>query len=301
MPKVEVLRHPSGAAVVPVHYSMDPEKDREWAITAKAAAASDADWAKEHEIDFRSVAGEPVYDSFSKVANTRTANDPDCPLYSKHLPIRLCCDFNVDPMAWLISQVNNNKVLVIDEIFQKPGTVISACTEFIRRYGDHEEEIWLYGDASGRARSQKDQGSNYREIELQFLDKFNLKMRVPVANPSVVNRVRALNRRLRDTQGQAHMLINADRCPEFVTDLEQVVWAKEGKGKTIHEVRNAKDSYFYRGHISAAAGYFVSWEFPAFAELTKARAESDERQGRKSKPKPPPPKGKKRHRLGRFR
>ena len=96
-PILKILRHKGGAVIAPIHYSMDPVKDKVWSHKMKARSSL-ADWQHEMEISFETVVGTTCFENFSMLANV----DNDI-RYDPHLPIRLCCDFNVEPMAWLIA------------------------------------------------------------------------------------------------------------------------------------------------------------------------------------------------------
>jgi len=92
----------------------------------------------------------------------RTENSGDMALrvaqYEPHRPIWLCCDFNIDPMAWIVAQPGVNEqtklkeVYAIDEIYMRNANTIDACEEFKSRYPNHNAGIVLYGDATGKAR-----------------------------------------------------------------------------------------------------------------------------------------------------
>jgi hypothetical protein len=259
---VRVLDHPGGWKIVPVHYSMDPSKDVDWVWKTKARG-KDTDWEKEYEINFASVVGKRCFESFSLMANTKT--DLKC---DDHLPIRLTCDFNVDPMCWLVCQINNDVLYVLDEVYLSPGSVVEACDAFLDRYGDHYGEVFIYGDASGKARSQRDQRSNYDEMRLRFSNRpFRVRMKVPTRNPSNVNSVMALNRRLQDEWGNPRAFIARAECENLIADLTQVVWDELSEGKRIKKVRNPDDPYFYRTHASDALMALVYREWPTKKEL----------------------------------
>lgn len=176
---LKIIHHPGGPAIVPVHYSMDPVKDVIWAYNMKKKSASESDWDKEMEINFESTVGQQCFENFSMVANVSGEIE-----YDENLPLRLCCDFNVEPMAWCIAQIHpNDEVHFIDEIYIRSGDTPEACEEFLNRYGDHYGEVFVYGDASGAHRnsSNVNQKSNYDEIRLRLSGKpFKLRMRVPV-------------------------------------------------------------------------------------------------------------------------
>lgn len=261
---VPVVRHPGGWALAFVHYSVDPTRDAEWAIQAKSRGGVE-DWEQEMEINFSSVSGARCFESFSLVSNT----DEDL-VYDPHLPLCLCCDFNVDPMVWEVAQIHPGELLCfIDEIYLSPGSVISACDEMLDKYGDHYGELRIYGDASGRARSQRDQRSNYDEMRLRFMrSPFTLRMKVPMKNPSNVNSVRAMNRRLQDDFGNPRVKIHPQKCPRLVRDMVEVIWEDSGR-RAIKKIMKREDPYFFRTHAADAAMSIVNREWPTRAEVSR--------------------------------
>ena len=260
---LKVLRHKGGAAIVPIHYSMDPNKDAVWAYKMKQRS-SDSDWSHEMEISFETVVGAKCFESFSMLANVSSDIK-----YDEKLPLRLTCDFNVSPMAWVIAQIHkNNEVHFIDEIYLKDSDVVEACEEFLDRYGDHYGEVLVYGDASGKARSQRDQRSNYDEIKLRLSGRpFKLRMRVPTSNPSNVNHVRSFNRRLSDEFGNPKILIHGKKCKNLIMDMLQTVWDDEGK--KIKKVRKRENPYFWRGHCADAAMALIYRHWPSRKEVSR--------------------------------
>jgi len=265
--QIKFLRHIGGAAIIPIHYSMDEEKDVVWSYQMKKRGAAD-DWEKEMEINFESVVGAVCFENYSALANAHAGLE-----YDEKLPIRLCCDFNVEPMCWEIAQIHPGDIVhFIDEIWITPGDVTMACDEFLNSYGDHYGDVYVYGDASGRSRSSKDQRSNYDELKLRFSGRpFKLKMRVPTRNPSNVNHVRSFNRRLRDEFGNPKILIDIAKCPNLARDMAQVVW--EPEGSSIKKVRKRDDPYFYRTHAADAAMSLVYRHWPTRSEVSRMSME----------------------------
>lgn len=260
---LKLFRDKGGAVIVPVHYSMDPDKDVVWAYKQKQKAASDSDWQQEMEINFETTVGQACFENFSMLANVSDEIE-----YDENLPLRLCCDFNVEPMAWVVAQIHGEDVHFIDEIYLKSGDVPSACEEFLDLYGDHYGEVLVYGDASGSNRSTlKDQKSNYDELKLRLSGRpFRLRMRVPVRNPSNVNHVRSFNRRLRDEFGNPKIYIHP-RCKNLILDMLQTVWDTEGK--KIAKSRKREDPYFFRGHCADGAMALIYRHWPTRKEVSR--------------------------------
>ena len=271
---VPVVRHPGGWALAFVHYSADPKKGEEWVEMSKARGDAE-DWEKEMEINFSSVHGVRCFENFSLIANTDDELE-----FDPTLPLCLCCDFNVEPMCWMVAQVHPDEVLCfIDEIWMKEGSVNQSCERFLNEYGDFYGELRIYGDHSGTHRGQQDnQKSNYDIIKINFLRApFNLRMKVPSSNPSNVNSVAAMNLRLKDKFGNPRVKIHAKKCPNLIRDLVEVAW-EEGSNRTaIKKVRKkVKGPYFFRTHAADAAMSIVNREWPTRKELSrKTEAEKD--------------------------
>ena len=264
---VPVIRHPGGWALAFVHYTADPKKDEEWAAIAKARGDAE-DWEKEMEINFSSVHGVRCFENFSLIANT-----DDELQFDETLPLCLCCDFNVEPMAWLIAQIHANEMLCfIDEIWLKEGSVIQACEQFLNRYGDFYGELRIYGDQTGTSRGQQDnQKSNYDIMKIQFRQApFNIRMKVPSKNPSNQNAVAAMNLKLKDKFGNPRIKVHSKNCPHLIKDLVEVVWEEGSKPKRIKKERKRdRGPYFWRTHASDAAMSIVWREWPTRKELSR--------------------------------
>jgi hypothetical protein len=262
-----------------VHYSADPAKNVEWAEEMKARGSVD-DWEQEMEINFSSVSGARCFENFSLVSNTT----PDVHLDYQY-PVCLMCDFNVDPMVWLIGQIIPGEQLnIVDEIYLSPGSVILACDAVLDRLSDFYGELRIYGDATGKNRSQKDQRSNYDEMKLRFMRApFHVRMKVPQRNPSNLNSVRAFNRRLQDEFGNPRIKIHQDNCPQLIRDMVEVIW-EDSERRAIKKILKRDDPYFFRTHAADAAMSIVNREWPTRVELSrKSEQERDYEEKRRMK------------------
>lgn len=177
--------------------------------------------------------------------------------YDADKPLRLCCDFNVDPMAWVICQFHEeNKIKtirVIDEIYLKNSNTIEACDEFKLRYPNHSAGLYLYGDATGTARHSSSNITNWKIIENELV-KYHPMNCVPLSNPGERDRINSVNGIICNSQGLRRTLINPQTCKNFIRDLEQVSF-KEGS-VAIDKTRN-----FSLTHASDAFGYMAEREF----------------------------------------
>lgn len=198
-----------------------------------------------------------VYYTFSR---THNAGDLAFQLanYNPDLPICLCCDFNVDPMAWVLAQVHYRsdklkEIRFIDEIYVRNSNTVECCDVFKERYPNHNAGLILYGDASGRARHTDSNVTNWKIIEDE-LGRYGITKRVPPSNPAERDRVNAVNGMICNSKGLRRVQVNPKKCPKLIRDLEQVGF-KEGTTKID------KERDYTLTHPSDAAGYFIEKEF----------------------------------------
>lgn len=195
--------------------------------------------------------------------------------YDPKLPICLCCDFNVDPMAWVVAQIHektkqkpNSKeteiyrdICFIDEIFIRNSNTPQCCDEFKTRFPNHKAGLRLYGDATGAARNTSSNITNWKIIERE-LQGYGIIKRVPSKNPAEKDRINAFNGMICNSKNERFVFINPKTCKNLIKDLEQVPY-KEGSAK-IDKTKN-----ILLTHISDAAGYMIEQEF----SLNKGRIE----------------------------
>ncbi len=165
------------------------------------------------------------------------------------LPLCLCCDFNVDPMVWLIVQHEAGQVFVLDEIVMSQADTAAAAAEFLRRTGPAGQGVEVFGDAAGSHRDTRQVGRTDYTIIKEVIP--GARLRVPRANPPVKDRVNAVNARLRNTLGEARLLVSP-ACRELVADLETLTHARAGQPGVVDKSDPA------RSHAADALGYFVA-------------------------------------------
>lgn len=179
--------------------------------------------------------------------------------YNPDVAIGLCCDFNVDPMAWVLVQFGINEqtklkeIYVIDEIFLRNSNTIEACREFKERYPNHNTGITLYGDATGRARHTASNITNWMIIESE-LARYGITKLVPTKNPAERDRINAVNGIICNSKDVRRVFVNPDKCKNVIRDFEQVSY-KDGST----QIDKTKDNKLT--HISDAFGYMAETEF----------------------------------------
>lgn len=167
------------------------------------------------------------------------------------LAVELACDFNVDPMAWIVGQSHGGEVWALDEIAIEGGaTTQDACNEFIRRYPDQKLAVDVYGDASGTARKTSASQTDYQIIRAILGGYYRqFRLCVPRINPAVVDRVNAVNALMRPTIGLSRYAVH-ERCKGLIEDYARVSWRP---GTRDLDKSNKKLT-----HFSDAEGYRIT-------------------------------------------
>jgi hypothetical protein len=208
--------------------------------------------------EYLSLTGGTVYSSFSREQNVQPLE------IERRLPLFWTLDFNVDPMSSLVAQKSGNKVRILDEIVIRNATTRDACEEFLKRFGSHEAEIVVYGDASGN-QHQTTGSTDYEMIREHFAVASNLAVRyeVPKSNPGVRDRINLTNSKLRSAAGEVHLVVDP-KCKELIKDFEQVSY------KTESPVID-KDRDRHRTHLSDALGYLLWQEYRPMVKIGERR------------------------------
>lgn len=205
-----------------------------------------------------------VYYEFKRDVHVRKLpRRPDAQLW-------VTCDFNINPMVWLVCQIVGGKTVeVLDEV-SMPGTIGEACEvlqgkieallsdverERIRR--GMFVEIPVTGDAAGNSRTHAGKSDWALVFEYFARTKFKLLDQVPRADPPVRDRVNSVNAMLRNAQGDVRLVLD-ESCKETIADLARVVW-KTDSNKNILSLLDKSDPK--RTHASDALGYLIHREF----------------------------------------
>jgi len=115
-----------------------------------------------------------------------------------------------------------------------------------------------YSSDAGSARSTAGK-SDYQIIREFFRTepRFRVSYHVPSANPSIRDRVNAVNAMLCNSPGMRRLFIDP-RCRRLIRDLERVVWKADGHGNVGAQLDKSDPELT---HVSDALGYVVEREF----------------------------------------
>lgn len=176
----------------------------------------------------------------------------------------LTCDFNVDPMMWLIAHKDDENVFYFDEIVVENTSTEQCINEFLRRYPNHKSQIIINGDAFWDNRSTQSEYTNYAIIRNALYnhgyDKKQVKFHLREYNPPIINRIVAFNARVKNSQGLRRLFVDK-RCKYFLKNIYNLKY-KEGTSiidtPTIHTLKKDRDKKFM-GHIFDAGSYLTEY------------------------------------------
>lgn len=198
-----------------------------------------------------------VVKNYSKDVNTRKV------LYNPDLPIHLTCDFNVDPMCWLMAHKTDEKVFYFDELTRENTYTQECIDEFISRYGEHRGLIIVNGDASGDYRNAQSQFTNYAIILKSLREHFGndrVKLEIRDFNPPIINRINAFNQKVKTNKGIINIYIDP-KCKKLIYNIENLKF-QQGTSKidlpTAKEIEQDPELK-YLGHPFDAASYLVEF------------------------------------------
>lgn len=184
--------------------------------------------------------------------------------YQPDMDLHISCDFNVDPMSWVLAHKTEDKVFYFDEIVMENTTTAKACEEFIRRYPNHKSRIIVNGDASGDNRSCTSEYTNYVIIKKKLLQYgYDVEIHIKAFNPPIKNRVMAFNAKVRSAEGGVCLYVDKN-CEKLLYNIFNLRY-KEGTSRidvpSYQQIKQTKELKFL-SHPFDAASYLVDFYWP---------------------------------------
>ncbi len=176
------------------------------------------------------------------------------------LPVCITCDFNLDPCIWVVGQDLGGFVSVQSEIVQRQTDIWKMCNatkELLARLAaplgkdaERRRKTIFYGDLEhGNQRSVSATATSWTIIKEEFKN-WNVELRLR-SHPRIVDRVNAVNSRLRNARGEIRFGVDPS-CIQSHKDFEMVEMA---------DLQNAKKEGD-RTHASDGIGYWINYEYP---------------------------------------
>lgn len=191
---------------------------------------------------FTNLTSGTVYSSFDRKLNHSFE------MHDGFEAIYIGMDFNVMHMAAIIHIIRGENVIACNEFVDVYDTP-TMCVMIKEMYPNvMPENIFIYPDASGRNTSSK----KFSESDISILMEYGFNVIYNSKNPSIKDRVNAMNGMFCNAKGKRRYYVNTVCCPVYTDALEQQVYDNNG----LPDKSSGKD------HPNDAGGYLIAKEFP---------------------------------------
>lgn len=172
-------------------------------------------------------------------------------MYNENLPIYVGCDFNVDPMCWVLGHFIQGSLHIFDVVYRR-NTNTRQCLMYLKgKYGDHESGWFFTGDASSHSRKTSADFSDYQQIHA-YEGLKNKRVLFPKSNPSIASRIMTLNSAFETDDGTRRCFFNPS--------LRQLI--DDTSGLTYKPGTRQVDESTGMDHITDALGYLTMYLLP---------------------------------------
>jgi hypothetical protein len=154
-------------------------------------------------------------------------------------------------MSACISQIEKDKIYVLDEIVIYSSNTDEMCQEIKDRYGT-KVPIFIYPDPACRQRKTSAGG----RTDLSILQNAGFKVKVKHKHPAVRDRINAVNSKLKDSKGNRHIFVSHS-CKTIIKGLQR---------QTYKENTNIPDKEDGFDHMNDALGYMIDFLKPLTTE-----------------------------------
>lgn len=171
------------------------------------------------------------------------------------LPLHMAWDFNVRPgMHCILGQhwLDRDEIIAYDELHGPGWDVRHTMEQFERWWTSHDGskrfgEVHIFGDVSGRSRTQTTSESCYDLIVAKLRSMgVAYRIRVPSGAPSVRDSVDDFNEALLDIGGKPHYRLRRS-CRKLLRDLRELGTDEHGlPDKSDMDMSHASDAERYR-------------------------------------------------------
>jgi hypothetical protein len=179
--------------------------------------------SQELDAEFLNIFAGQAYWNFSPVENVFEPGEFEL---NPELPLDVCCDFNVSPMSWNISQdfkINGDTyTYIFDEIHLDTAGTDVTVAELLERYPVWRPGFRIYGDATGQhVGATSATRSDYEIIEKAILESGNaVEINIGRSNPRQSERVLSVNARLLTGLGLRKLFVSR-ACKYTIIDFER--------------------------------------------------------------------------------
>jgi hypothetical protein len=211
-------------------------------IEARRRDMDPRSFRQEFEASFETMSGR-VYYPFDR--NEHVGHYP----FNPRLPIYIGMDFNIDPMSCIVVQEQpDGQIWCVHEVVLYGSNTQEAADELSRLYYRYFNQVTIYPDPAGDNRSNGRGETNLEILRETGFTRIQFKKK----HPPVQDRINALNRLLRNAEGEIVLRVNSS-CRKLIDSLEQTIY-KEGSREV--------DKSLSVEHATDALGYYADFRHP---------------------------------------
>lgn len=186
--------------------------------------------------------------------------------YDENLSLHVTFDENVLPYLTcnVFQLFSGGRFRQIDEIMLKDplNTLKNTCEEFMKRYGNNRQGLFVYGDATSKKQDTKLQkGQNFYLLIKGYFSKLKPIFRVPKSNPSVVMSRNFTNDLLAGEIEGVSLGIDS-KCRNSINDYQYCTEDEDGKvNKKLIKDKVTGQSWQEYGHATDCLRYILTSMF----------------------------------------
>lgn len=176
----------------------------------------------------------------------------DTPPFTDKDTLLIGLDFNYQPLSAVVATKVDNHLYIHDEITIDGASTHDLIEEVRRRWPNNRVEVMP--DASGAQHRTSSTTTDHTILR-------NAQWRVNVGrtNPAVLDRIAAVNSKLKSSTGDVGITINR-KCKQLIRGLGAQVYKE---GTRVPEKGGSKDY----SHLNDAFGYLINWYWPIKREV----------------------------------
>jgi len=182
-----------------------------------------------------------IYYGFSMSDNVKHFDEP-----LDNNIIHIGMDFNLDPMAAVVSYIKNGCIYIMDEIQIWSSNTEEMCQEIHRRYPG--KKIFVYPDPASKQRKTSAGG----KTDLSILMNSGFICKVPPRHMAVRDRINSVNAKLCSASDERQVFIHP-KCKNLLNSISKHTYKE---GTVLPDKTQGFD------HMNDALGYLISFLYP---------------------------------------
>lgn len=194
--------------------------------------------------------GNSVFYCFDRTTHVRK----DLGDIEEHEDVHIAIDFNVALQCSAAFVVRGGQIHIIDQFKGHPDTETLAKA-ILGRYRNGTRTIYAYPDPSGRARKTS---APVGRTDFSILESHGIRTLARSKAPPIVDSVQAVNRLLKDANGNTNMFIHP-RCNDVILSMERTRWLDNNPDTAAIDKSEGVE------HFSDGIRYAVEFLYPVYS------------------------------------